>query len=321
MRGLTGAGTPGTTTGKTRVGHAVEEAGYKREVFGKDIVVGAFWILRGDAETTGARVEIAGAGDVFKIFDKDAVVGAAGLSVGTRSGAFLEAVTRSHRCDGAGGIGRVAMAPFSVNRVTVGGPAQEGKDRLIAGEAGEKGDGNAVVVVGPRRLDMAVVGIKTEREGITFCLVRPAGGAVVLPGLGGAGVEDDAVEGDTKGLAQEGNGPDGRSGGDGDCVAVLLGGDVVWVVAVRKATCGVIREAVGDDDPFIALNGDGDRGGAGCWLVGGDEFDDAFLGNGVVRVREGGEGEKQGEVELVAEEVTEGGDGYHSLHGGFESAD
>lgn len=262
---------------------------------GEEIGIGAFGEFGGEGETAIAFVEVAAAGDEGVILDEGAVVGAAGAGGGLGTGAGFEGVAGAQGFHAGGGVLGVGVASEGIDGEAVGGPADEG-GVLVGFEAElvHDGFGEAVVVVGAAGLDMGVIFIEPERDSAAKGFVVPVGGAVAIPEFGGAGVKEDAVEGDAEGLvgralggAVLGGGMErgdlGSCGwGSGQGEGVGLGFDAVGVAAIGEGADEVIGDGVGFDEARGALEGDFGGGGAGWFLVSRDEGDGLGLGGAVL---------------------------------------
>jgi hypothetical protein len=99
----------------------------------------------------------------------------------------------------------------------------------------------------------AHLGVALER------LVAPGVAPVaVIIDLGGAGVEDHAVQGDAPGVGEAAGLLGGRLRVDGHLEAVFLLRDRVGVPPVGEGGHLVVRDAVGFDDPLVPADGDRD---------------------------------------------------------------
>ena len=99
---------------------------------------------------------------------------------------------------------------------------------------------------------------------------RAAAVSVVVD-LGGAWVEDHAVQGYAPSRHHAGGGTRLRLRIGRDFEAILLLGDGVGVTAVGELGNLVVRNTIGLDDPLVPLNGDGDLVGGRRFVVGLDE--------------------------------------------------
>jgi len=140
---------------------------------------------------------------------------------------------------------------------------------VVPAEALDEQGGQAVVMVGTIGLDVAVILVEAEsgfdlrgRSHLSVAhqrFVMPRITAIaVVEDFGGARVEDHAVESHTP----SGHHPTDGSTFEGlrvgrDFKAILLLRDGVGVAAVREGRDLVVRDAVGLDDTFVALDGDG----------------------------------------------------------------
>ena len=290
-----------------RIGGALELAWDERVFLGHHVVVGALREFRRDAGPAAELIEVAGARDVLEV-EAERAIGLAGrgdLAVAASVGG-LEAVAALHLPELALGVFRLGVSVHGVDREAIGGPADVGHLLLAAGEAFEEQGGDAVVMVGAVGLHMAMVLVEPEADldlrgrahlGVAhqrFIMPRVAAVAVVVD-FRGAGVEDDAVQGDAPG----GHHPAGRAALErlrvgGDFEAILLLGDGVRVTAVREGGDLVVRDAVGLDDALVALHRDGDLVLAGRVGVG---FLEGRALRGVGGAQAGGE-EDQGQEDF-----------------------
>ncbi len=253
--------------------------------------------LRRHAGASPALVQVAAAGGVVEILDEAAVIETPWLVAGPRPPALFQVIAAAEFHDGAGGVGRVAVAPGGVDGEAVGSPADERHLLLAAGEPLQERDGNAVVMVGAVGLHVGVVGIEAERERAAEGVVVPAGVAVVVPHLGGAGIEQHAIDRDAEGLAAQRHRPGGGHGLRRHREAVALRADAVRVIRVGEAASGVIGQAIRGDDALVARDGDRHLVATRRRLGGGHPGDVHLLGRVVVRVRgeRAGDGEDQGQ--------------------------
>ena len=262
---------------------------------GEEVGVGAFGEFGGEGEAAIAFVEVATAGDEGVVLDEGAVVGATGAGGGLGALAGFEGVAGAEGFHAGGGVFGVGVAAEGVDGEAVGGPADEG-GMLVGFEVELVHDGfwEAVVVVGAAGLDMGVIFIETERNSAAEGFVVPVGGAVAIPEFGGAGVEEDAIEGDAEGLVGRALGSavfggemergDLGSGGwgSGQSEGIGLGFDLVGVAAIGEGADEVIGDGVGFHEAGGALEGDFGGGGAGWFFVGGDEGDGLGFGGAVL---------------------------------------
>lgn len=248
---------------------------------GEEVGVGAFGEFGGEGEAAIAFVEVATAGDEDVVLDESAVVVAAGAGGGRGALAGFEGVAGAECFHAGGGVFGVGVTAEGVDGKAVGCPADEG-GMLVGFEAElvHDGFGEAVVVVGAAGLDMGVIFIETERDSAAEGLVVPVGGAVAIPEFGGAGVEEDAIEGDSEGLVGralggtvfggevERGGLGGGGWGSGQGEGVGLRFDTVGVTAIGEGADEVIGDGVGFDEARGVLEGDFGGGGAGWFFVG-----------------------------------------------------
>ena len=158
---------------------AVEVARDEREGFGDDVVVCSVGILGSYAGSAVALVEITRAGNVLVVLHESAVVFATGAA-GSR--AFLELVTRTQFFDSAFGDRSDVIAKLSVDRKAIGCVSDE-RHLLFTTELLDEPGRQAVVVVGPARLDVGLTGIETEVDLAGEGFVSPAAVSVAVPPL------------------------------------------------------------------------------------------------------------------------------------------
>ena len=254
-----------------RVRRALEFAGDERELLGQDIIVRALRELRGHPGAAAELIEVARAGDVLEV-ERVGAIGLAGrglLAVAPAVGG-LEAVTALHLLELALRVRRVGVTIDRIRREAVRGPADVHHLLLAGREPLDEQGGEAVVVVGAVGLDVPVVIVEAQagrdagggaHGGVApQGFVMPGVGAVaVVVDLGGTRVEDHPVQGHAPG----GHHPAGRPAGGGfglgrHLEVVLLLGDGVGVPPVRELRDLMVRDAVGLDDPLVALDGDRD---------------------------------------------------------------
>lgn len=255
------AGATGSAWATEGSGGAVEGSGDDWPFGGEEVGVGACWEVWGDGEATIAFVEVATSGDKGVILNEGAVVSAAWAGGGFGAWAGFEGVAGAEGFHAGGGVFGVSVTPEGVDGKAVGGPANEG--RVLVGfeiELIHDGFGKAVVMVGTAGLDMGVIFIEPEGDSAAEGFVVPIGGAVAIPEFGGAGVKQDAVEGDAEGLvgrslggAVFGGEVEGGdlgsglgSGGEGEEVGLRL--DTVGIAAIGEGADEVVREGVGFDE-------------------------------------------------------------------------
>ena len=262
---------------------------------GEEVGVGAFGEFGGEGEAAIAFVEVATAGDEGVVLDEGAVVGATGAGGGLGALAGFEGVAGAEGFHAGGGVFGVGVAAEGIDGEAVGGPADE-RGVLVGFEVELVHDGfwEAVIVVGAAGLDMGVIFIETERDSAAEGFVVPVGGAVAIPEFGGAGVEEDAIEGDAEGLVGRALGNAvfggemergdlaGGGWGSGQGEGVGLGFDAVGVAAIGEGADEVIGDGVGFDVAGGALESDLGGGGVGRVFVGGDEGDGLGFGGAVL---------------------------------------
>ena len=277
-----------------RVGRAFELARDERVFLGHHVVVGPLREFGRHARASAELIEIARAGDVFEVEAERAVglAGRARLAVAAAVGR-LEPVAAPHLPEFAPRVRGLRVGVERVDRIAVRRPADMRHLFLAPGESLEEEGGDAVIMVGPVGLDVAVVGVEAEAGGdarrrahlgvAPQRFIAPGIAAVaVVEDLGGAGIEDHAVQRDAPG----GHRPAGRPAWRGlrvgrDLQAIILFRDRVRVAAVGEPGHRVVGDAVGFDHALVAADGDrdfvpGGRGDVGRLqggALGGEEGD------------------------------------------------
>ena len=145
-------------------------------------------------------------------------------------------------------------------------------------------------MVGTVGLYVGVVDVEPEDDGSAEGFVVPVGGAVAAVEFGGAGVEEDAVGGDTEGgvggaasaVVVEGDGFFEGDGVEGEVKGELLFADAVGVAAVGEASDFMLGDGVGLHLYFFIGAFEFGLGWVGWGFGGGDGLPFAGLGGGVL---------------------------------------
>ena len=225
-----------------------------RKIVRQEVGVGAAGIVGRDRAAAIAVVEAAETGDVFVVLHEAAVIDAA-RSAGP--GAGFQPVAGPQPGNAVPSRPGIDIAEQRIDRETVRSVTDQRRMGLLR-LPGDQRCREAVIVIGPARLDMGIGGVEAEIDGAGQRLVLPAGVRIVAPILRRAGVEGDAVQGNAERRQAERRRLGRHLRVQRHAIDMVLFRDGMRVAAVREWAGHVIRDAVAADVPVEAVDRDFD---------------------------------------------------------------